>query len=203
MFIFHINIDPAEVDVNVHPRKLAVKFLETQKVYRDILQAVEQALEGEISRGLGGQGEKMPGEQTAGEQGAMEFAGTQEKRTEGLEIQTVDANIIGQIANSYILIFDEEGLAIVDQHAAHERIMYEKFKAQMEKKALESQPLLAPISFELSALEAVFMERALDALTKIGFEFEQWSGNTLVINSCPPALQKENLEKIFRDFWMM
>ena len=87
MFILHINIDPAEVDVNVHPRKLAVKFLETQKVYRDILQAVEQALEGEISRGLGGQGEKMPGEQTAGEQGAMEFAGTQEKRTEGLEIK--------------------------------------------------------------------------------------------------------------------
>lgn len=201
MFILHINIDPKEVDVNVHPRKLAVKFLETQKVYRDILQAVEQALDGD--EGLSGRVDSE--NQSIGTvQGAMEFnsqfSGTQEKRQEGLELQTVSANIIGQIADSYILIFDEEGLKIVDQHAAHERIMYEKFKRAMSENAPVKQPLLIPFNIECSREEAVFLKQAISYLSAMGFEFDEWSGNTFVMRACPANLKKENLQKIFRDF---
>lgn len=204
MFILHINIDPKEVDVNVHPRKLAVKFLETQKVYRDILQAVEQALD--EGGGMRVEGAEKEGEMEVGQgirQQAIEFSKdfiSQEKRQEDLEMQTVSANIIGQIANSYILIFDEEGLKIIDQHAAHERIMYEKFKRAMSENAPAKQPLLIPFNIECSREEAVFLKQAILYLSAMGFEFDEWSGNTFVMRACPVNLKKENLQKIFRDF---
>lgn len=206
MFILHINIDPKEVDVNVHPRKLAVKFLETQKVYRDILQAVEQALDENEGRGVRVEGLEREQELEVGQgitQQAIEFTKdfvSQEKRQEGLEMQAVSANIIGQIADSYILIFDEEGLKIVDQHATHERIMYEKFKRAMSENTPVKQPLLIPLNIECSREEAVFLKQAISYLSAMGFEFDEWSGNTFVVRACPANLKKENLQKIFRDF---
>lgn len=203
MFILHINIDPKEVDVNVHPRKLAVKFLETQKVYRDILQAVEQALDqdGQQSE-VGCQKSQIQNENNI--QGTMEFSRqfseTQEKRQEGLELQTIHKNIIGQIADSYILILDEEGLKIVDQHAAHERIMYEKLRHAASEKTPDRQQLLIPLNLECSQEQAIFLKETIKYLETIGFEFDQWSGNTFVIRACPASLKQENLQKIFSDF---
>ncbi len=206
MFILHINLSPAEVDSNVHPRKLAVKFLETQRVYRDVNQAVAQALEEKV---LGDQVLKLPDNRdmrpSEAVQEAMGFAQqleeTQGKRPEG--ISQMSERILGQIADSYILIFDEEGLAIVDQHAAHERIMYEKFKQAAEerdKNNIVKQQLLVPVTIECAKDEAIFLKDAVDYLEKIGFEFDKWSGNTFVLRACPAALKQENLQKVFRDF---
>jgi DNA mismatch repair protein MutL len=204
VFILHVDIDPHEVDINVHPRKLAVKFVDTQRVFRDVRQAVSQALsnfEKGMFYAVPNVNEK-PNEELI--QKAMEF-GERERVPSVLRVPSVQSaqkpHILGQIANSYILVFAEEGLAIVDQHAAHERILYEKFKnkASDESKS-QSQQLLTPITLECSRDEAVFLKDALAHLTAIGFEFDEWSGNTFVIRSCPASLKSENLEKVFREF---
>lgn len=223
MYLLHVDIDPSEVDVNVHPRKLSVKFLDTQRVFRDVSQAVVQALDGhqkEMFGTAGGQsgqyGQTSVGGGYSGGKVERFFGGAVQdaltfsqnfleltKRPDGLEMANVNAKtfqILGQFANSYILILDEEGLAIVDQHAAHERILYEKFKSKTGEKAPEIQPLLTPIQIECSREEAVFLKQALEYLSKMGFEFDEWSGNTFVIRACPSALKKENLQKLFMEF---
>lgn len=221
VFILHVDIAPNEVDINVHPRKLSVKFVDTQRIYRDVRQAVSQSL----AQAEKGMFYAMPGADAGKSasgafkieskdekliQKALEFSqeiSGQEKRegvTLSLSKGAQKPHILGQIADSYILVFAEEGLAIVDQHAAHERILYEKFKgaaqSQQAQNGQASQQLLAPLTIECSRDEAVFLKDAIKYLTAMGFEFDEWSGNTFVIRACPASLRKENLQKVFREF---
>lgn len=205
MFVLHIEITPSEVDVNVHPRKLMVKFLDTQRIYRDVSQAISQALVAYEQRGV-----SMPvahetqapsptffvpqaslGMNYAPSANAQTFAAT-------TTIRTVEC--LAQLANSYLLVADEQGLALVDQHAAHERIMYESFKHRAELASAHTQQLLVPLTVECSREESFFLTDALEHLTKMGFEFDTWSGGTFVMRACPASLKTENLEKIFRAF---
>ncbi len=202
VFVLSIDIDPAEVDVNVHPRKLAVKFLEPNRIYRDVSQAVSQALggfeAGVLQAPRAGPGvvyRQSSAEFTEAMIGGREQAGIKQ----GNDIGTRN-DIIGQIADSYILVFEEEGLFIIDQHAAHERILYEKFKRQALSAVPVSQKLLAPVTIECALQEAAFLNEALAHLEKLGFEFDRWSGGTFAIQVCPAMLKTENLQKIFREF---
>lgn len=218
LFLLHIDVDPKEVDVNVHPRKLAVKFLDAQRIFRDISQAVSQALAQfqenifSVPRAMSyeqtGRARAMPPTSATATQKSLQEAisFSQEfmksaKRPEGLHSTTDDLPpILGQIANSYIVIHDEEGLAIVDQHAAHERILYEKFSGRAADAPQQSQPLLVPLQLDCSPQEALFLKEAISHLQSMGFEFDEWSGGTFVMRSCPAYLHKENIGKIFRDF---
>ncbi|MEK7523869.1 MAG: DNA mismatch repair endonuclease MutL [Patescibacteria group bacterium] len=207
VFILHIDIDPVEVDVNVHPRKLAVKFVDTQRIFRDVMQAVSQSLldfeQGMFQNAHLQNSAALPNASSEiSLQNALNFSEkilTTQDRSQKLSLPT-QLKILGQIANSYILVLDEEGLAIVDQHAAHERILYESFKRQSIEREAKIQPLLVPLNIECSPQEATFLRKAIGELSSFGFEFDEWSGNTFVIRSCPLALKSENLEKILRDF---
>lgn len=212
MFILFIEIDPKEVDVNVHPRKLAVKFLDPQKIYKAVVQMVEEALDGDViaSPSVAWRGNREAPPRGYPIQHAIEFNKqflTPTKNQTGLTVPTVinyqlsATSILGQIANSYILVFDEEGLAIIDQHAAHERIMYEKLLAQMQTKVPDSQQLLVPVPIDCSVEETVVLEDALPMLQNMGFTFDEWSGRRFLITACPVSLRQENFEKIFRDFF--
>jgi len=236
VFLLNIELNPSEVDVNVHPRKLAVKFLESGRIYRDVFQAVSQSIDGFQNKIFGGDAAQSAagnfgaiagsGIGTAGQYSqpsisdAIEFTkqfSAPSKNPLGIETSKFSGKILGQIANSYILIFEEEGIAIIDQHAAHERVLYERFKARAEKKAggegapgtdksAEAKPkpniqrLLVPYQFECSAQESVFLSQAIEHLQELGFEIEKWSGNTFVVNACPAMLKQENFPKIFREF---
>ncbi|MBI5412907.1 DNA mismatch repair endonuclease MutL [Candidatus Peregrinibacteria bacterium] len=217
MFVLHIDIDPAEVDVNVHPRKLTVKFQNTQRIFRDVFQATNQALDefqAKMFVGTEVQSSFDKLRMTANTprhaqrdmpsvQDALTFTENlleTERQPGGLKSQPIQPTILGQLANSYILILDEEGLAVIDQHAAHERILYEKIKAGATNAKMTSQQLIVPLSIDCSREEAVFLHEAVAHLKTLGFEFDEWSGNTFVIRACPTALRTQNLQKIFRDF---
>lgn len=220
VFVIHIDIDPHEVDVNVHPRKLTVKFLDTRRVYRDVSQAVSQALvDYEAGMSVLRSAPRPPlfAEKQPSVQEALVFSGRiagglgvraedfkyadagQQTGTPVL-LSPADAKILCQIANSYIAVLREEGIMFIDQHAAHERVLYERFSARAKEAKTESQQLLVPASVECTREEAVFLRQAMEHLSKLGFEFDEWSGGTFVIRACPKSLQKENLEKIFREF---
>ncbi|PJC36740.1 hypothetical protein CO046_04155 [Candidatus Peregrinibacteria bacterium CG_4_9_14_0_2_um_filter_53_11] len=236
MFVLHVNVDPADVDVNVHPRKLTVKFVEQGKIYRDVSQAIRQALDS-APLFLGGVHAGTVRPQSAEEfyaADAEQAAATQLQalpRSEPLtqnafsfgapreavggmqpEASAVDfyerekpaQNLergprpLAQLANSYILISDEEGIAVMDQHAAHERIMYERFRHQALSKEPEQQQLLVPLTLEFSHAEAVLFSELRIELEALGFEVDVWSGTTFVIQACPAALSRDALEPIVR-----
>ena len=207
LFVLHIQLPPSDVDVNVHPRKLMVKFLDTQRIYRDTSQAVTQALAAYEQR-IASAGVQMPpiAEVTSftpfgfgSEQFSFEMKGAVQSQDALHSTAIRTAECLAQLANSYLLIADEQGLALVDQHAAHERIMYESFKRRAEE-PVATQPLLVPLTIECSPEESLFLTDALEHLTAMGFEFDAWSGGTFVMRACPTSLKKENLEKVFRSF---
>lgn len=194
LFVLHIDVDPREVDVNVHPRKMSVKFTEPGRIYRDTLQAVRQSLDEQILFNSVTTNESIISVTSNSSAPLSSFTQTfmDERTPDSLEsfIQP-----LGYLANSYILLRDGENLVLVDQHAAHERIMYERLKKQYQSAEKQKQPLLVPVTIHCTHSEAIFMQEAIAHLIHLGFECEEWSGNTLVIHAIPTQLDSNTIEK--------
>ena len=109
-------------------------------------------------------------------------------------------NILGQVGASYILAETEEGLAIIDQHAAHERIIYEEIVTSLQEKNTTSQSLLLPVTLELGFREARCLEEHLDMLTTIGFGINHLGENTFCIDATPAWLGNVKAENVIYDF---
>ncbi|MFP5213083.1 MAG: DNA mismatch repair endonuclease MutL [Acidobacteriota bacterium] len=105
--------------------------------------------------------------------------------------------LIGQLANSYILLEDADGLILVDQHAAHERILFDRLTAEGQKEPV--QRLLRPAVLNLAPREAVTLGGWIEQLREIGFEIESFGGESFVIHSIPAALGGHSPEEIVRD----
>ena len=93
--------------------------------------------------------------------------------------------ILGQIRESYVVACDRDGRLIVDQHVAHERILYEKFALAMSQSQVETQGLLVPVTIELDPQRLALLERALPELNRSGFQVELFGGNTVLVRSVP------------------
>lgn len=106
---------------------------------------------------------------------------------------------IGQLQGTYIMAQNENGLYMVDQHAAQERVKYEFFKRKLGKPINESQELLIPMTFDFSKKEAIFIEEAKDTLEKVGLFFEPFGNQTYVIRSHPTWLPSGFEEEIIRE----
>jgi len=115
----------------------------------------------------------------------------------GLDIS--NARIIGQMHNSYIIACDARGLIIVDQHAAHERILYEKLTAEMRAGHIETQGLLIPLSIELTPAQMALIGRALPELARNGFEVEPFGGTSIIVRSVPAIARDADLRALFTE----
>jgi len=213
-FIF-LEIEPNEVDVNVHPSKREVRFRDVSLV-RDL---VRSALLG----ALGGPGmfresgvstfaatvrEPEDGYQTKGEGGVFERAPVAPPAAghlpwEGSDVllgeKTDKLRPIGQIRNLYIVCEDEDGMVVVDQHAAHERILFEKVMAIHEKGKGELQRLLLPVNVSLSAAEAALMEGYREVFRSLGLGVEAFGKNAVKVDHLPACLGDVNPERLVRD----
>ncbi|ACL06170.1 DNA mismatch repair protein MutL [Desulfatibacillum aliphaticivorans] len=110
-----------------------------------------------------------------------------------------DLKALGQFANAYVICRSSKGLLIVDQHAAHERILFEQFKKHMEVGGIEIQNLLIPETFELSHIEAEILERILPDLQKTGIDVDRFSGRTFVVKAAPAMLANSDIGKIVKE----
>ncbi len=256
MFVLFIDIDAKEVDVNVHPRKLNVKFVEPGRIYRDVLSSVKRALDsqylesismrtgapvhgetahasdfggnesvgghaphGVFSTGFKGDARNLSANNSvfSSTQHALDFSENIFKVTRDIDSLTSSVERthrlealnnpqpIAQLDNSYILVNDANGLTIVDQHAAHERIMYEKFKVKYEKKmndgTFEVQKFLVPLTLELSLYERAAYEDASTFLQTLGFEFAQWSGNSITVEAAPAAFKDREIVSLIKSLF--
>ncbi|MCB9729288.1 MAG: DNA mismatch repair endonuclease MutL [Deltaproteobacteria bacterium] len=107
--------------------------------------------------------------------------------------------VIGQADRTWLICEDREGLVIIDQHAAHERVGYERIKAGYCTARLARQQLLFPLQIELSASEATSLTDHRDALDRLGFAMEPFGGNTWQVTAVPALLAKSDVEGLVRD----
>lgn len=219
VFVMNINIDPGLIDVNVHPRKLEIRFEDQESMIRAVYGAVKKALENEnlMPRGFsesqrymsdsfpkiggsfgGGSGSFGGGnnfQNTLGFNQKMFEAGEQENIVGEIENKI---EVLSQINNSYIVARDANGLILIDQHAAHERVRYEELMKQFHNQEKLVQPLLTPLQIELSGEEISLIETNLDVFSALGFDIEEFGGNTFIVNSVPACLSGEDLDGVIK-----
>lgn len=202
-----LEIDPQLVDVNIHPRKTEVKFMEPGAIHGLLGLAAEEALNSREPEKyvFGGAAPKQGGQSGIFEavrrftstgadfQPAFEFAPGRLPDAAGAPSHLFQAQ------NSYIVAEDKCGLIIIDQHAAHERILYEKLKKHYSEGFIPAQRLLAPHPCEFSAGEAAFIEDNLELLGKSGFTAEPFGQNSFILRTIPAELKKADPGRLFSD----
>jgi DNA mismatch repair protein MutL len=174
-----IEIDPALVDVNVHPRKAEVRFAQERAIYQALSQAVGQALSPyPVQETLGTPGWPFPPTPLAPPQIA-----------EGGVSYEPDRHVeaLGQVRNTYIVAHSFGGLVVVDQHAAHEAVLTERLLAGSRPVALP-----APIRLDLTPGEAERLAAHLAALADLGLEIAPFGGHSFLLRALPHALEVED-----------
>ena len=106
---------------------------------------------------------------------------------------------IAQLHGIYILAQNQHGLVVVDMHAAHERITYERLKTSWEEEKVRAQPMLVPLSMAVSSREADFAEEHRTALEKLGFLIQRMGPETLLVREIPILLRNADVESLVRD----
>ena len=215
--VLSISVPPHEVDVNVHPAKSEVHFQHRNDVFRAVQRAVRNALlEGAPvpqagSRagqwGAGGWQERREMLASAGAratQAAMDLhrpAGTErepwwfgdKEQQSTTDEKLPPLRVIGQLARLYIIAEGPEGMYLIDQHAAHERVMYETLLAQHEARSVQVQTLLEPLPVELTREQAAEIELWLETLRALGLEIEPFGGNTVLVRAVPALLARADI----------
>jgi DNA mismatch repair protein MutL len=110
----------------------------------------------------------------------------------------LQGRVIGQYRMSYILVDMPGGLRLVDQHVAHERVLYDKYLQRVEAREPVSQALLTPILYETGAAECAALESHLSELREVGFDIERFSGNAFAIAAVPPELLRNDVDTFLR-----
>lgn len=222
-FLF-LKIPPAEVDVNVHPTKQEVKFRDEQRIVDLIEQAANLALSSPESipsyerSGMPGiprqAGDSRYGlERPAGtylreevDQMSFLFTGegvSPEMTTEAVLTEKADEEVyypsMVQVHNTFILVQTRKGILVVDQHASHERVLYEKLIDSFMGEGLASQKLLFPLTFHLSPAQYSTAMEFLSHFRAFGFDIEPFGGKSVIIHSVPSLHDRFEVETTFRE----
>jgi DNA mismatch repair protein MutL len=200
--VVFLEIDPSSVDVNVHPAKQEVRFHQGHTVYMAISSTIEKALRDQFSSHPY-TGHQMSAATTVAKytsrarmaEPTWEYHGVEKGEVKDKKIEITQApllkelpQIIGQLKDTYLLFQGRDGLLLVDQHAAHERILYETLKKNYLASKVERQTFLIPIRLELSLKEGGILLEKIDQMAALGFELEHFGGSTFLLRSVPSIL---------------
>jgi len=249
-FLF-VEIDPAAVDVNVHPAKREVRFRDPNNVREAVVRCIQQTLEharanwqekftapirpeplaadsvktisdltlrsevtateathrelphlgtvagvadpGRMQRSdIVGQAHRLPATPTDSATDAVAL------QREALKAAQQQFEIIGVLSKLYVLMENSNGLVLVDQHAAHERVLFEELRRRMEQQGVPSQKLLLPQTFDVPPRDADWIEQNLSVLQKMGIGIESFGPDTFKIDSLPSFLDVSDAAQFMR-----
>ena len=253
VLVLSIELDPAMVDVNVHPAKTEVRFRESRQVHDALVEGIRKGLQKATARSARSAREAAPqpsrpspasqppteppwgGEFSGGRASesppqarswdpaparpwspADQPEGIRPKRPAVTALPPAEAppsaspaqalfeplselGLIGQLHGLYILCSSPQGLVIIDQHAAHERMSYEELKEALSHGDAPSQGLLAPVTLDLSPTEAVWAREQAPDWRRLGIGLQPFGGNTWLIDSVPTLLAGKDPAPVVRD----
>ncbi len=201
--VINISLPHQEVDVNVHPTKTEVKFQNEHRVFGTVQKTVRRALI-----------ELMPVPQIGAT--ATTYVLTPEPRQAVLTspsgsltslpplapqtpmVSLPTLRILGQLLSSYIIAEGRDGLYLIDQHAAHERILFEKIKHQRSRQEVEVQGLLEPVTFEVNPKEEEVLKSHYQKLAEFGFSIEPFGDKTYLVRAVPLVLYNKDWAGMMR-----
>ena len=197
--LVRIAVDPAHVDVNVHPTKAEVRFADERAVAR----AISRTAHATLARIPHAEPPRIHIETSAPRPGAFtaEFPSFESRRDDFAAKSGTEFNdsrvserprpnlpmlrVLGQVASTYIIAEGPEGLYLIDQHAAHERVVYERFLSQLVASGVDRQPMLDPIVMDLTPEEFAVVEQSIAELEQLGFEIERFGAQSILVRAVP------------------
>ena len=193
--VLAISLPPSEVDVNIHPTKSEVKFQYERQVFTAVQKAVRQTLIAqtpvprveEVAVGYSNpsQQAKIDWSSAAVNRGAV---GQAFEVARPLTVALPVLRVLGQLMSSYVVAEGPDGLYLIDQHAAHERVVFEQVREQRSKGEIEVQGLLEPVPFEVTLLQETILKSHHQELVDFGFSLEPFGDRTYLVRSVPQAL---------------
>ena len=212
--VLFLEMDPAGVDVNVHPAKREVRFLQDGDVRRFVSGAVAEVLRGGavgplpmpmgISTGVGG----VSTTHSTSNQPSPLISATLAtpalvEKSLGLEVETtpgipVGWRYLGVVDHLYLVAEKDRGVVLIDQHAAHERILFEQLLKQVAREEVSGQRLLYPVTVEFPPVQAQFLKNRMEDLGKVGLGISPMGGNSFLIDALPPRIKTLAVEDFIR-----
>ncbi|MFA5948186.1 MAG: DNA mismatch repair endonuclease MutL [Candidatus Gracilibacteria bacterium] len=227
VFIINITIDPSLIDVNVHPRKIEIRFEDQQSIIKTMYGCVKSAIEKTNLTPLGFteskryMNDKFPEDFSKSSnfyreknvnssfdfkphQGlvndALSFTKefSEKREISGIENIDIPLRAVSQIFNAYIVAQSDEGIVLIDQHAAHERVRFEQLMDQFSKQEKSIQSLILPLEIEMSNSEHILISENINIFENLGFEISDFGGKSFVINAIPAFLVNEDVDVVIK-----
>ena len=221
-YVLHLTMDPATVDANAHPAKHEVRFRDSRSVHGIVSQAIEFALRDtrpgghqisppattvigshliqQSSMPLGARGgmTSAVAEAMSGYQALTDIPMTEQSLPDSSAVPPLGF-AIAQLGGIYVLAENADGLVVIDMHAAHERIVYEKLKTSFADSKIVRQPLLVPMAVSVSEAEAGRAEESQELFARVGMTVDRSGPTSLVIREIPALLKQGDAEALLRD----
>ena len=216
--VVQVDLPPDQLDVNVHPAKSEVRFRNSGDAFAAVQKAVRQTLARKApvprasssfgwERGLETRQRRLVEmsrsmRPTRGELSLeLHRTGEQAATAKGAPLRgkLPMLRVLGQVGGTYVIAEGPTGMFLIDQHAAHERVLYERFQTERAEARVSSQGLLEPLVVQPGPRQAALMQERLVSLKEFGFEIEPFGGDTYLVRAVPAILQGTDLAQTILD----